>query len=191
MKQRILFLCWVLIGTVCRAAPEVWSEQDLLQGTLAAVRGRQQSTQIKRLSSRLSQRLTESSRFRSQELSDIEVLVDCVRYMQWTQQAIPSEAVNQWLLADKTRLNLLVDTILPEDNLKYFWFHLDKLLQHDPSGAEKHLKLMLALSVVWDTPKRPPMHHHQHHHRQIPDSQYAHTRRKGPTTERPPLAAPT
>ncbi len=159
MKAWIPIFCVMLPAALPAAEPGAWSEQDVLQGTLAALQQGGGSNQLVRLSAEMSRLLNDTLRMRPDELARMSAAADCIRYLRLTAAAPLTPETEQWLFADPGRLHLLTASVRPSDNLKRCFQCLETLLEHDPSGREKYFKLMLALSVVWDQPKRPPVHH--------------------------------
>ncbi|MBM4143419.1 MAG: transglutaminase family protein [Lentisphaerae bacterium] len=69
--------------------------------------------------------------------------------------APPRAEVVAWLLGDGSRLRQLADVLHPDDDAASAVAILQQLYDHDPSGRETYFKLMLAMAVVWDQPRRP------------------------------------
>ena len=159
MKRKGLFFCWFFAVTVCVAEPEVWSEQEILRGTFSAVQEGARSNQIVRLSDWISQQLDAGCRLRTDDLVRLTAAADAITYLRLTEGLFLEVETERWLLADTGRLRLLAESLLPSDNLRNCFQCLEKLIEHDSDGKQKFFKLMLALSAVWDVPKRPQVHH--------------------------------
>lgn len=159
MKLCILLVCLIFFSAVFAVEPGEGTAPDALQSTLTALQEGARSNQMTRLSSWMSRQLDETLRLHSDKLERLSVAADCIRYLQLTESIQLKPETELWLLADSDRLHLLTDSILQSDDLKRCFQGLEKLIEHDPAGREKYFKLMLALSVVWDQPKRPPLHH--------------------------------
>ena len=160
MLKRWLSMCWVLlIGFAFAAEQTPWSKREMLQGTLESLQNDTRSDQIARLSAEMTRTLNASLRLHDDELERLSAAADCIHYLQLTESVSLKHETEQWLIADPERLHLLTKTVLPSDNLKRCFQCLEKLIEHDPANKKKYFKLMLAMSVVWDQPKRPPLHH--------------------------------
>lgn len=159
MKRMLLILGLILPVVVFASELEEGAEPNALKSTLAAIQQGTRSNQTLSLSASISRQLNERPRLRSDELARASVAADCIRYLRLTESMSLQAETEQWLLADADRLHLLVDSILPSDHLQRCFQCLEKLMNHDPVGREKYVKLMLALSVVWDQPERPVIHH--------------------------------
>ncbi|HKL21790.1 MAG TPA: hypothetical protein VJ904_08290, partial [Tichowtungia sp.] len=70
---------------------------------------------------------------------------------------IPAE-VWDWLFSSIGRVRLVAQTITEDDNPCEAARIIRELYAHDPSGRDRFLNLILALSVVWDTPRKA-LHH--------------------------------
>jgi tetratricopeptide (TPR) repeat protein len=159
MKAWFAIFCLMMPAALPAAGPGAWSEQEVLQDTLAALRQGGVSNQLVRLSAGMSRLLNDTLRLRPDELARMSVAADCIRYLRLTDSVPLNSETGQWLFADPGRLHLLTGSVRPSDNLKQCFQCLETLLKHDPAGRERYFNLMLALSVVWDQPNRPPIHY--------------------------------
>lgn len=107
----------------------------------------------------LQRQLNSVARVSTRDLEQLGVVANCVRFLLLTSKAPMQPETVDWILGSDERLFLLVDTLQASDNLKNCFKILDELAAHDPVGRDEYVELMLALAVVWDVPKRPPMHH--------------------------------
>jgi tetratricopeptide (TPR) repeat protein len=158
LKQSIPVCGLILSAVVCVAESKIPSKAEMVQGTLAAVQDGARTDRAEGLSAMMSQTLDATLRLRPDELDQLSTAADCIRWLRLTESVSLKPATERWLLADPARLHLLTASILLSDDLPRCFQWLEKLLEHDPPGREKYFKLMLALSVVWDQPKRPPLH---------------------------------
>lgn len=155
---------WILIGCAAAAAAcaeltTTESPQEVLRETLKAVQKGGRAAQADRLKSRISSVLSAAFRPGDEEVAVLSAAADCTRYLELTGPVLLRPETEQWFLGNPGRLHLLVNSVLPSDNLKRCFQGLEKLMAHDPAGRDDWLKLMLALSAVWDTPRRPPVHY--------------------------------
>ncbi len=104
-----------------------------------------------------------SSVFTTADLEAFFSSADALRFLQIVSGhgaagKFKNQAVAEWLLGSNLRLASLVETLDAAD----FWPGcrgiIETLYAHDPQGREDYIKLILALAVVWDQPRRP-LHH--------------------------------
>jgi len=65
--------------------------------------------------------------------------------------------VAEWLFASDEHVSLFLSVVPLDGDWALSSRLIETLYDHDPEGREQFLKLILALSVVWDRP-RPPLH---------------------------------
>ncbi len=99
------------------------------------------------------------TRARQQQL---EPLADCVVAIHFLQRQPLKRGVgmefSRWLWCDSDRSQLFLEHFDSElDNLSEALGILEELYDHDPTNRNQLYPLMLALALVWDTP-RPPLH---------------------------------
>jgi hypothetical protein len=99
------------------------------------------------------------TRTRQQQL---EPLADCVVAIHFLQRQPLKRGVgldfSRWLWCDPDRSQLFLEYFDSEyDNLGEAMGILEELYAHDPANRNQLYPLMLALALVWDTP-RPPLH---------------------------------
>lgn len=128
------------------------------QKTLAALRSGEQEQMSQSLILSMSGTLNNKLSLNEEELRQMEVCADCVRFAGLVSTNALNEQTVEWILTSRTRLHRFVETVLPSDNLTNCFNILTILSEYDPAGRDRWFDLMLAFSVVWDVPERPPIH---------------------------------
>lgn len=59
-----------------------------------------------------------------------------------------------WLFSSDERIQLVAETVTDDDDTLEVARILNKLYEHDPADRDRFLNLILALAVVWDTPRK-------------------------------------
>ena len=134
------------------------SSEKVRAATEEYIRDNHQEEGIKTFTNALVNELKSSVRIAENRLAVYGELADCVRLMQLSRAVPIPENVLKWISASSERLHLLVDTLSSKDKLPECMAILDQLAAHDPEGRDKYFKLILAMSVVWDEPRRPRLH---------------------------------
>lgn len=134
------------------------SSEEIRQAAEKYIRESHQQEGIKTFSSALGNELKSSVSVGEDRLAVYGEMADCVRLMQISSEVPIPENVLKWILASDERLHLLVETLSSKDNLPQCMAILDQLATHDPEGRDPYFKLILAMSVVWDEPRRPRLH---------------------------------
>lgn len=146
MMKRIVALVF-LTAAMLSAAP---TPDQLRAATIKHINDGTQTEGIEQFTGYLSKRLTALSRVPTRELGQMAAAADCVQFMQLTQRAQPTPETAAWILASGERLNRVISTIQPEDNLPRCLAIIDELRLHDPSGCDAYFDLILAIAVVLD-----------------------------------------
>jgi transglutaminase-like putative cysteine protease len=94
---------------------------------------------------------------RPSDLKRLSLIADCIRLMHLTQKASIGSRVLEWVMSSEQRIRLLVQNIQKYDDVPAVFQNLE-ILTNDLESRDTYAKLILALSVVWDRPKRPPVH---------------------------------
>lgn len=160
MKKMINLMCGLLlVSGAGLAEPESFSDQQIRQDTVAAALGGMRSERIERLSAWMSEVMNQGHTLGSEQLTALTTAADCMAYLQLTESLYLDADTERWLLDDADRLRLVTRAIGLGDNPQRCFQSLEELIQHDSTWKAEYFKLMLALSLVWDTPQRPPVHH--------------------------------
>ncbi|MBN2685608.1 MAG: hypothetical protein JXR40_10040 [Pontiellaceae bacterium] len=134
------------------------SSEEIRQAAVKYIREKHQEEGIKTFTNVLAKELKSSVSIGEDRLSVYGGIADCVRLMQLSNEVPIPENVLKWILSSDERLHLLVETISSKDKLPECMAILDQLAAHDPEGRDQYFKLILAMSVVWDEPRRPRLH---------------------------------
>ena len=157
VKTVVFFLLTgVLTGL---AESEVLTEQTIREETVAAALGGRRSERAEQLAKWISGQMNEGRKLRPEELAALTVAADCIAYLRLTDSLQLDADTERWLLEDPGRLALVARFIRPGDDLPRCFQCLEELIQHDVTWKADYFNLMLALSVVWDAPQRPPIHY--------------------------------
>ncbi len=154
MMMRLVGLILLSAATLS-AAPTPGALRD---ATLGHIRAGTQKEGIAEFTKYLSKRLDAVSRVPSRELEQMAAAAECVRFMQLSQKAKPTDETAAWVLASGARLRGVVNTIKPEDHLVRVLAIMDRLRAHDPAGCDEYFELILAIAVVFDHPKAVRVH---------------------------------
>jgi hypothetical protein len=128
------------------------------QETLQAVFSGEQEPATRRLVSRMSGILNEKLSLNEEDLVQLMVCADCVQFMELTSANGLNRQAAEWILTSGERLHRFAETVNPSDSLTNCFEILSTLYAYDPAGRDRWFDLMLAFSVVWDVPERPPVH---------------------------------
>ncbi|MBN2702944.1 MAG: hypothetical protein JXR23_01920 [Pontiellaceae bacterium] len=134
------------------------SSEEVRQATGKYIREKHQEEGIKSFTNALTTELKSSVSVGDDRLALYGGIADCVRLMQLSKEVPIPENVLEWILTSNERLHLLVETLSSKDKLPECMAILDQLATHDPEGRDPCFKLILAMSVVWDEPRRPRLH---------------------------------
>lgn len=134
------------------------SGDAVLQAAGKYIRENRQEEGIKIFTNALAKELKSSVSVGEDRLVIYGGLADCVRLMQLSNETPIPEDVLEWILASSERLHLLVETLSAKDKLPECMAIMDQLALHDLEGRDPYFKLILAMSVVWDEPRRPRLH---------------------------------
>jgi hypothetical protein len=132
--------------------------EQLRSVALEHVRNGTQGEGMARITGYLSRQLNATTRVSTRELGQMAVAADCVRFLQLSQQAKPTDATAAWILGSGERLHVLIDTLDPLDKIAPCMEIMDRLRAHDPAGCDEYYELILAIAVVLDRPGKSPMH---------------------------------
>ncbi|MCK4563733.1 MAG: hypothetical protein KAU94_03535 [Verrucomicrobia bacterium] len=154
MIKRVLGLVF-LFSAALFAAP---SAEQLRAATLEHIRAETQQKGMIQFTTHLSRRLDAVSRVPTRELVQMAVLAECVRFMQLSQEAKPTDATAAWILASGSRLHRLIDTLAPEDSFGRGLAIIDQLRAHDPAGCDEYFDLILAIAIVLDHSEKVRIH---------------------------------
>ena len=122
----------LLFTTTLFAAP---TPDKLRDAALGHIRAGTQKEGIAEFTKYLSKQLDAVSRIPSRELEPMAAAAECVRFMQLSLKAKPTDETAAWILASGARLDGVVNTIAPEDRLARVLAIMDRLRAHDPVGC--------------------------------------------------------
>jgi len=153
IKQIIGF--FLLSTAVLSAAP---SSEQFRDATLKHIRAGSQQEGVEQFTSHISKRLNALSRVPTRELGQLAVMAECVRFMQLSEKAKPTNETAAWIMASGSRLHRLIDTLAPEDQFAHGFEIIDQLRTHDPAGRDEYFDLILAIALVMDHPGKVRIH---------------------------------
>ncbi len=78
----------------------------------------------------------------------------CVRALEALDSSNLSGEVWNWLFESPERVRLVSETVTEYDNAPAVAEIFQMLYRHDPEGRDRFLNLILAMAVVWDTPRK-------------------------------------
>ncbi|QHI70582.1 hypothetical protein [Tichowtungia aerotolerans] len=88
-------------------------------------------------------------------LDEMSAVACCARSLEAFQDASDiSPQVWSWLFTSNERIRLVAETLTDDDNTSEAALIIQKLYDHDPESRDQFLNLILAMAVVWDTPRR-------------------------------------
>lgn len=91
-------------------------------------------------------------------VEEIISLTGCARSLEAFQDCTVPAEVWAWLFNSDERVRLVAQTITDYDNPCEVARIIQELYAHDPQERDRFLNLILALAVVWDTPRKA-LHH--------------------------------
>ena len=80
-------------------------------------------------------------------------IASCAGNLEAFQGSDISPDVWAWLLASNERVRLVAATLTEDDNALEVSRIIQKLYEHDPDDRDRFFNLILAMAVVWDTPR--------------------------------------
>ena len=90
----------------------------------------------------------------SPQLEDLILRIYCIRNLTAFQGSDTSPEVWDWLFNSDERVRLVAGTLAEEDDASAVSRIIKTLYSHDPKGRDRYFDLILALAVVWDTPRK-------------------------------------
>ncbi|MCC5788164.1 MAG: hypothetical protein JJT75_00900 [Opitutales bacterium] len=86
-------------------------------------------------------------------------LVDTLRFLEDCHRLRPLHPdTMEWLFRSADRLQMFSESLDRDDHWPEVAHILDRLIAHDPDGSERFDRLVMAMAVVWDESRRPPLH---------------------------------
>jgi hypothetical protein len=166
MKHAILFgIAIFVFGVVEQAAavdeaphlPKNATPATVRKFTLDSIGSKQDMTNARKaLLGMIRERTGAGKTMKASTIELLTVATDADAFLKLCLQpgGAPSAEVATWLLSEE-RLPILVDLITPHDQWPMVLKHITDLYQHDPDKRDHFFDLILAISVVWDSPRRP------------------------------------
>jgi len=87
-------------------------------------------------------------------LDEMISITGCAGCLGAFQDCEVSPEVWMWLFSSDKRIRLVAETITEDDNACETACILRQLYEHDPQERDRFLNLILAMAVVWDTPRK-------------------------------------
>jgi len=87
-------------------------------------------------------------------IQDIISVTCCAVNLNTFKNCESSTEVWAWLFESDERVKILAETITDEDDVAAVSEIIQKLYEHDPNDRNRFFELMVALAVVWDTPRQ-------------------------------------
>lgn len=154
LKRLIYFLFWMAALPGYSGVTSRSVRDDSLEYFLE----KNESAGVQKLTDALSGEVSSCVRLSGAALKDASVVADCIHFLNLVSTRRMTEESAGWILNSEERLRLLVESVSPADQIPRCFKVIDELRRHDPAGCDEWYELILALSVVWDHPKRPWMH---------------------------------
>jgi len=154
--RKAKYAIWIVAGLLALSAQAAPTGESLRAATLEYVRNGSEAEGIARFSGYLGRKMGAGSLVSSQDLVGFAAVADCIRFLEISKEATPTDDVAAWVLGSLERLHLLVDTIAPQDRKSRCLQIMDRLHAHDPGDG--FYELILAISLVVDRPPKHPMH---------------------------------
>lgn len=102
-----------------------------------------------------------ATRIDTLDASDSNSLRDLMQYacgiktLETSAKIQVSKETLSWLFATPDRIRLFAGALAPQDNSATCFEIIDTLIKHDPEECDTYFNLIIALSIVWDTPRKP------------------------------------
>lgn len=154
IRKPYLLLLWCLLCAPAFALD--MSSEQVLDFTAQHVNSRTEPEGIAVLTSGLSAEI-DSAGVMPSNLKRLSLIADCIRLMSLTQRNPVGRQTLDWVMSSEQRIRLLVRTLSTYDDVPKVFQNIE-ILVNDKEDRDEYEELILALSVVWDRPQRPPMH---------------------------------